>query len=77
MENILTKTVSLRKRDWAKRLDEAVWAYNTAWKTTGFSPYKLVYGKKPIMPIEFELKTLKTVVEVGIDLPESEKSRIL
>lgn len=29
LENIVTKTVSLRKSDWLDRLDEAVWAYNT------------------------------------------------
>lgn len=44
LQIFLTKSV-LNKQDWLDRLDEAIWAYNTTWKTTtGFSPYALVYG---------------------------------
>lgn len=68
----------MRKSYWSDRLDEAVWDYNTTWKiTTIFSPYELVYGKTPVMPIEFELKTLRTTGEVGINLSEAEKTIIL
>lgn len=78
LENILTKTISLRKIDWAERLDEAVWAYNTTWKTTtGFSPYELEFGKTLVMSIEFELQKLKITLEVGINVLEAKKSRIL
>ena len=59
LKNILTKTVALHKCDWATRLLEAMWAYRTTWKTTtGLTPYELVYGKKVVLPIEFEIKTL-------------------
>ena len=60
LENILTKVVSSSRKDWAKRLVEATWAYNTTWKaTTGFRPYELVYGKKTLFSIEFEYNTLR------------------
>lgn len=73
LENIITKTVYFRKSDWSDKSDEAVWAYNTTWKTTtGFSPYELVYGKILVMPIEFELTTW----DVGIDLSKAMTSRI-
>eukprot|EP00253_Pinus_taeda_P033179 PITA_33179 len=60
VEGILTKVVSSRRKDWAKRLVESTKAYNTTWKTTtGFTPYELVYGKKALFSIEFEYNTLR------------------
>jgi hypothetical protein len=77
LENILTKTVALHKRDWATRLPEAVWAYRTTWKTTtGLTPYELVYGKKVVLPIEFEIKTLRTALQLGLSLSDAQKERL-
>ena len=54
LEGILTKVVRNSRKDWANRLIEVTWAYNTTWKTTtGFTPYELVYGKKALLLIEF------------------------
>eukprot|EP00253_Pinus_taeda_P026991 PITA_26991 len=72
IEAILTKTIASHRRDWAARLPEALWAYRTTWRsTTGYSPYQLVFGKQPIFPIEFEIQTLRTTQEVGLDLTEA------
>jgi hypothetical protein len=61
--------------DWAKRFPEALWAYRTTWKnTTCFSPFKLVYGKSHIFPIEFEIKT-RPALEVNLDLTIGQKHR--
>ena len=77
IESILTKTVASHRRDWAARLPEALWAYRTTWRsTTGYSPYHLVFGKQPIFPIEFEIQTLRTAQEVGLDLSEVQKNRL-
>ena len=77
IESILTKTVASHRRDWAARLPEALWAYRTTWRsTTGYSPYHLVFGKQPIFPIEFEIQTLRTAQEVGLDLSEAQKNRL-
>ena len=74
---IITKTVASHKRDWAARLPEALWAYRTTWRsTTGYSPYQLVFGKQPIFPIEFEIQTLRTAQEVGLDLSEAQINRL-
>lgn len=65
------KTLDISRENWAQKLLAVVWAYNTTWKTiTGFTPYELVYGKKPILLIKFEIQTLKTTFEVGIELTE-------
>jgi len=69
LEGILTKVVSSNRKDWADRLVEATWAYNTTWKTTiGFTPYELVYGKKDLLSIEFEFNTLRMAAQLDLDL---------
>ena len=68
LENILTKNVAYHRRYWAEKLPEALSAYITTWKnTTGFSPFKLVYGKSLLFPIEFEISMLNITMEVGLD----------
>eukprot|EP00253_Pinus_taeda_P024658 PITA_24658 len=77
IESILTKTITSHRRDWVARLPEALWAYRTTWRsTTGYSPYQLVFGKQPIFPIEFEIQTLRTAQEVGLDLNEAQINRL-
>eukprot|EP00253_Pinus_taeda_P008357 PITA_08357 len=77
LESIITKIVHLHRRDWAKRLPEALWAYRTTWRNaTGHSPYELVYGKEILLPIEFQVKTFKMAIQLGMDLSEAQKHRM-
>jgi len=45
-------------------------------RTTGYSPYQLVFGKEPIFPIEFEIQTLRIAQEVVLDLTEAQINRL-
>ena len=72
IESIMTKTLQLHHKDGANRLLEALWAYRTAWRnTTGFTPYELVYRKQVLLPIEFQVKTIRMAAQMGIDLKKA------
>nr|GEW72983.1 reverse transcriptase domain-containing protein [Tanacetum cinerariifolium] len=57
LKRILERTVGENRASWSKKLDDALWAFRTAYKTPiGCTPYKLVYGKACHLPIELEHK---------------------
>ena len=57
--------VGKAKSNWNLQLFSALWAYHTTVKTsTRFTPFQLVYGLESTLPIEFEIPSLKVVVEL-------------
>ena len=73
----MTKIVAYHHQDWALKILEALWACRKTWQnTTRFSPFELVYGKSPLFPIEFEISTLRTTLEVCLDLSYAKKHRL-
>ena len=69
IKNILQKTVNAMGKGWRSKLPEALWAYQTAYKTPiGMTPYQLVYGKTCHLPVELEYKSYWAIKRWNMDL---------
>nr|GEY27563.1 reverse transcriptase domain-containing protein [Tanacetum cinerariifolium]GEY74402.1 reverse transcriptase domain-containing protein [Tanacetum cinerariifolium] len=57
LKRILVRTVGGNRASWSEKLEDALWAFRTTYKTPiGCTPYKLVYGKSCYLPIKLEHK---------------------
>ncbi|CAH9100593.1 unnamed protein product [Cuscuta europaea] len=76
IKSVLEKTVSRSRKDWSDKLDDALWALRTAYKTPiGTTPFRLVYGKSCHLPVEIEHKALWALKTVVFDLQGAVKER--
>nr|GEZ68428.1 reverse transcriptase domain-containing protein [Tanacetum cinerariifolium] len=63
------RTVGENHALWSDKLDDALWAFRTAFKTPiGCTPYKLVYGKSCHLHIELEHKAYWALKHANFDL---------
>ena len=75
---ILKKTVNSSKKDWSKKMDDALWVYRTAFKTPlGMSPFRIVYGKACHLPVELEHRAYWATRQLNMDSTLAGEKRLL
>nr|GEZ66536.1 reverse transcriptase domain-containing protein [Tanacetum cinerariifolium] len=69
LKRILERTVGENRASWSDKLNDALWAFRTAYKTPiGCTLYKLVSGKACHLPIELEHKAYWALKHANFDL---------
>nr|GEY61269.1 reverse transcriptase domain-containing protein [Tanacetum cinerariifolium] len=69
LKRILEITVGENRVSWSEKLEDALWAFRTAYKTPiGCTLYKLVYEKSCHLPIELEHKAYWALKHINFDL---------
>nr|GFA25635.1 hypothetical protein [Tanacetum cinerariifolium] len=66
---VMAKMVGENRASWSAKLEDALWAFRTAFKTSiGCTPYHLVYGKACHLPLELEHKAYWALKHANFDL---------
>lgn len=61
--NSLQKYANKKQNDWDMYIDGCLFAYRTSvQESTKFSPYQLLYGREPMLPVEWEHPTFQNIV---------------
>nr|GEY42109.1 reverse transcriptase domain-containing protein [Tanacetum cinerariifolium] len=69
LKKVLERTIGENRASWSDKLDDALWAFRTAYKTPiGCTPYKLVYGKAFHLPTELEHKAYWALKQANFNL---------
>ncbi|KAH9296361.1 hypothetical protein KI387_039949, partial [Taxus chinensis] len=64
---IIRRTLDENQRSWHTKLKSALWADRiTPKRSTGNSPFKLVYGREAILPMSLELPTLELMKQLEL-----------
>nr|GEY92794.1 reverse transcriptase domain-containing protein [Tanacetum cinerariifolium] len=69
LKRILERTVGENRALWSDKLEDALWAFRTAFKTPiGYTPYRIVYGKSCHLPLELEHKAFWALKHANFNL---------
>nr|GEX30972.1 reverse transcriptase domain-containing protein [Tanacetum cinerariifolium] len=76
LKRILERAACENRASWLDKLDDALWAFHTAYKNPiGCTPYKLVYEKACHLPIELEHKAYWALKHANFDLKRAGDDR--
>nr|GEZ41439.1 reverse transcriptase domain-containing protein [Tanacetum cinerariifolium] len=69
LKRIIERTVGENRASWGDKLEDALWAFRTAFKTSiGCTPYRLVYGKACHLLLELEHKAYWALKNANFNL---------
>nr|GFB03231.1 reverse transcriptase domain-containing protein [Tanacetum cinerariifolium] len=69
LKRILERTFGENRALWSDKLEDALWAFRTAFKTPiGCTPYRLVYGKSCHLPLKIKHKAFWALKHANFDL---------
>ncbi|GKB58188.1 reverse transcriptase domain-containing protein [Tanacetum coccineum] len=75
---ILKRSVRYNPKGWSEKLNDALWAFRTAYKTpTGCTPFRLVYGEACHLPVEIEHKAHWALKQCNLDLTLASKIHLM
>nr|GEZ80342.1 reverse transcriptase domain-containing protein [Tanacetum cinerariifolium] len=78
LKRVLERTVGENRALWSDKLEDALWAFRTAFKTSiGCTPYRLVYGKSCHLPLELEHKAFWALKHANFDHKTADDHRKL
>nr|GEW02862.1 reverse transcriptase domain-containing protein [Tanacetum cinerariifolium] len=78
LKRILERTVGENHALWSDKLEDTLWEFQTAFKTSvGCTPYWLVYGKACHLPLELEHKAFWALKHANFDLKTASDHRKL
>lgn len=70
--------ISLFRKYWSSKLDDALWAFRTAYKTPiSMTPFKHIHGKSRHFPVKLEHKAYWAIKAINLDYQAPREKRKL
>ena len=77
LENALTKVSNVCQDDWDQKVSNMLWVYHTTCKRlTRHTPFRLVYGKEAIVPMDYIVPSLRIAALIEMTNIDAVKQRL-